>query len=120
MLGWLFNTLLLATPFLAPVLILMIARARGYAWPAQRRLVRAALVFYALGLAAFAAEAWQSGQSGLFFQAYYGQMPDGPTTLVRAGYGMLCLAIISLMFAVNWKTVRLFRGLADRRPTDSK
>ena len=84
MLNWLIGTLFMAFPLLLPIFILMIARKIGYRWPAQRLFMRVAL-------------------------AFYGAASDA-TLLYYLGLACQILAIVALMFVVNWKVIRLYYG----------
>lgn len=110
MLNWLIGTLFTAFPLLLPLMILMIARKVGYRWPAQRLFMRVALGFYAVSLVFIGAHAAESGL-GIqeFFNAYYGKASEA-TMLYYLGLACQMLAIVALMFVVNWKVIRLFYG----------
>ena len=104
MLNWLIGTLFIAFPCFFPIFILMIARKIGYRWPAQRLFMRVALAFYAISLVLIGGHAAETGL-GLqeFFNAYYGAASDA-TLLYYLGLGVRqILAIVALMFVVNWK-----------------
>ena len=107
MLNWLIGTLFMAFPLLLPIFILMIARKIGYRWPAQRLFMRVALAFYAISLVLIGGHAAETGL-GLqeFFNAYYGAASDA-TLLYYLGLACQILAIVALMFVVNWKVIRL-------------
>lgn len=110
MLNWLIGTLFTAFPLLLPLMILMIARKVGYRWPAQRLLMRVALGFYAVSLVFIGAHAADTGLGVQeFFNAYYGKASQA-TMLYYLGLASQVLAIVALMFVVNWKVVRLFYG----------
>ena len=110
MLNWLIGTLFMAFPLLLPIFILMIARKIGYRWPAQRLFMRVALAFYAISLVLIGGHAAETGL-GLqeFFNAYYGAASDA-TLLYYLGLACQILAIVALMFVVNWKVIRLYYG----------
>ena len=110
MLNWLIGTIFMSFPLLLPLFILMIARKVGYKWPAQKLCVHAALCFYLLSLPLLAFHAVQSGLGMQeFFNAYYGKATDATVYYYLA---LLCqvIALVGLMFAVNWKVIRLFYG----------
>lgn len=109
------NTLLIALPLLAPLLVLLIARRRGLRWPAQKKLLWASLGFWMLSLAIFAAEAFVQGAPQVFFKAFYGEFEE-LSTLVFCGYAAQLLALIALLLVVNWKTILLYRGIDDGDP----
>jgi uncharacterized membrane protein len=110
MLAWLVKTVLIAVPFALPVLIFMIAKKIGFRWRAQKLLLSLALAVYALSLFAFAMHARASGvDPGEFFRAFYGS-PVSVSHWCMAGYVGQILAVVCLLFVVNWKTVRLFYG----------
>lgn len=110
MLNWLIGTLFMAFPLLLPIFILMIGRKIGYRWPAQRLFMRVALAFYAISLVLIGGHAAETGL-GLqeFFNAYYGAASDS-TLLYYLGLACQILAIVALMFVVNWKVIRLYYG----------
>ena len=113
MLDWLIGTLVTAFPFLLPIIIHLIGRIVGYRWPVQRLLVSVALAFYSLALMVFAAHAWTVGLGAQeFFNAFYGK-PVDRSMLVMCGYGLQTLAIVALLFCVNWRVIRLFYGEDD-------
>ena len=113
MLDWLIGTLVTAFPFLLPIIIHLIGRIVGYRWPVQRLLVSVALAFYSLALMVFAAHARTVGLGAQeFFNAFYGK-PVDRSMLVMCGYGLQTLAIIALLFCVNWRVIRLFYGEDD-------
>ena len=102
MLSLLFNTLLTAFPFLLPIVILLIAKKTGFRYKQQRPF------FYGLALAAFAAHAVSAGGGAQeFFRAYYGS-PVEKTMLCYGGFLGQGLAVVALLFVVNWSTVELF------------
>ena len=102
------QTLLTAFPFILPILILLIAKKVGFRYKAQRPFFRAAFVFYGLALAAFALHAYSSGGGAAeFFLAYYGS-PVEKTMLCYGGFLGQGLAVVMLLFVVNWSTVTLF------------
>ena len=114
MLNWLIGTLFMAFPLLLPIFILMIARKIGYRWPAQRLFMRVALAFYAISLVLIGGHAAETGL-GLqeFFNAYYGAASDA-TLLYYLGLACQILAIVALMFVVNWKVIRQCRRCSTR------
>lgn len=106
--GFIISTLLTGFPVILPVIVLLIARLVGYRYPVQKPLMMAALAFYALGLIAFAVHGWTTGLGPAeFFRAYYGH-PTEQTLACKAGYAGQALAVVALLFVVNWSTVRLF------------
>lgn len=108
MLSLLFNTLLTAFPFLLPIVILLIAKKTGFRYKQQRPFFIASFVFYGLALAAFAAHAVSAGGGAQeFFRAYYGS-PVEKTMLCYGGFLGQGLAVVALLFVVNWSTVELF------------
>ncbi len=110
MLDWLIGTSVIAFPFLIPVVVLMIGRIVGYQWRIQRLLVSVAIMFYAVSLFGFIAHTSMLGLSlQEFFNAYYGK-PEDRTVAYYVGLTGQALAVITLMFVVNWKVVRLFKG----------
>lgn len=110
MLDWLIGTSVIAFPFLIPVVVLMIGRIVGYQWRIQRLLVSVAIMFYAVSLFGFIAHTSMLGLSlQEFFNAYYGK-PEARTVAYYVGLTGQALAVITLMFVVNWKVVRLFKG----------
>lgn len=110
MLDWLIGTSVIAFPFLIPVVVLMIGRIVGYQWRIQRLLVSVAIMFYAVSLFSFIAHTSMLGLSlQEFFNAYYGK-PEARTVAYYVGLTGQALAVITLMFVVNWKVVRLFKG----------
>lgn len=112
MLSWLLNTTLMAVPFLIPVVIFMIARRRGFRWPIQKTLLGVAFLFYAASLLAFTVTAWQSNDPRVFFLAFYG-LTEEPSAATLTGYALQGLAVVALMFVVNWKTIMLYKGVDD-------
>ena len=110
MLDWLIGTSVISFPFLIPVVVLMIGRIVGYQWRIQRLLVSVAIMFYAVSLFGFIAHTSMLGLSlQEFFNAYYGK-PEARTVAYYVGLTGQALAVITLMFVVNWKVVRLFKG----------
>lgn len=110
MLDWLIDTSVIAFPFLIPVVVLIIGRIVGYQWRIQRLLVSVAIMFYAVSLFGFIAHTSMLGLSlQEFFNAYYGK-PEARTVAYYVGLTGQALAVITLMFVVNWKVVRLFKG----------
>ena len=110
MLDWLIGTSVIAFPFLIPVVVLMIGRIVGYQWRIQRLLVSVAIMFYAVSLFGFIAHTSMLDLSiQEFFNAYYGK-PEARTVAYYVGLTGQALAVITLMFVVNWKVVRLFKG----------
>lgn len=110
MLDWLIGTSVISFPFLIPVVVLMIGRIVGYQWRIQRLLVSVAIMFYAVSLFGFIAHTNMLGLSlQEFFNAYYGK-PEARTVAYYVGLTGQALAVITLMFVVNWKVVRLFKG----------
>lgn len=110
MLDWLIGTSVIAFPFLIPVIVLLIGRIVGYQWRIQRLLVSVAIMFYAVALFGFIAHANTLGLTlQEFFNAYYGK-PEARTTAYYVGLTGQALAVITLMFVVNWKVIRLFKG----------
>lgn len=110
MFDWLIGTSVIAFPFLIPVVVLMIGRIVGYQWRIQRLLVSVAIMFYAVSLFGFIAHTSMLGLSlQEFFNAYYGK-PEVRTVAYYVGLTGQALAVITLMFVVNWKVVRLFKG----------
>lgn len=106
--GFIVSTLLTAFPVILPVIILLIAKLVGYRYPVQKPLMMTALALYALALLAFAAHGWITGLGpGEFFRAYYGH-PAERTWACMTGYAGQALAVVALLFVVNWSTVRLF------------
>lgn len=112
MLSWLLNTTLMAIPFLIPVVIFLIARFKGFRWPIQKTLFGVAFLFYAASLIAFSVTAWQSGDPRVFFLAFYG-LTESPSASTMTGYALQGLAVVALMFVVNWKTIMLYKGVDD-------
>lgn len=110
MLDWLIGISVIAFPFLIPVVVLMIGRIVGYQWRIQRLLVSVAIMFYAVSLFGFIAHTSMLGLSlQEFFNAYYGK-PEARTVAYYVGLTGQALAVITLMFVVNWRVVRLFKG----------
>ena len=110
MLDWLIGTSVISFPFLIPVVVLMIGRIVGYQWRIQRLLVSVAIMFYAVSLFGFIAHTSMLDLSiQEFFNAYYGK-PEARTVAYYVGLTGQALAVITLMFVVNWKVVRLFKG----------
>ena len=110
MLDWLIGTSVISFPFLIPVVVLMIGRIVGYQWRILRLLVSVAIMFYAVSLFGFIAHTSMLGLSlQEFFNAYYGK-PEARTVAYYVGLTGQALAVITLMFVVNWKVVRLFKG----------
>ena len=72
--------------------------------------MRVALAFYAISLVLIGGHAAETGL-GLqeFFNAYYGAASDA-TLLYYLGLACQILAIVALMFVVNWKVIRLYYG----------
>ncbi len=72
--------------------------------------MRVALAFYATSLVLIGGHAAETGL-GLqeFFNAYYGAASDS-TLLYYLGLACQILAIVALMFVVNWKVIRLYYG----------
>ena len=102
------QTLLTAVPFILPILILLIAKKVGFRYPQQRPFFRAAFVLYGAALVAFAAHAFTFGNGAAeFFRAYYGS-PAEKTTLCYLGFLGQGLAVVALLFVVNWNTIELF------------
>lgn len=67
-------------------------------------------MFYAVSLFSFIAHTSMLGLSlQEFFNAYYGK-PEARTVAYYVGLTGQALAVITLMFVVNWKVVRLFKG----------
>ena len=103
MLDWLIGTSVIAFPFLIPVVVLMIGRIVGYQWRIQRLLVSVAIMFYGVSLFGFIAHTSMLGLSlQEFFNAYYGK-PEARTVAYYVGLTGQALAVITLMFVVNWK-----------------
>jgi hypothetical protein len=110
MLAWLVKTVLIAVPFALPVLIFLLAKKIGFRWRAQKLMLSLALAVYALSLLAFAMHTRAAGADpGEFFRAFYGS-PIATSHWCMAGYVGQILAVVCLLFVVNWKTVRLFYG----------
>ena len=110
MLDWLIGNSVIAFPFLIPVVVLIIGRIVGYQWRIQRLLVSVAIMFYAVSLFGFIAHTSMLGLSlQEFFNAYYGK-PEARTVAYYVGLTGQALAVITLMFVVDWKVVRLFKG----------
>ena len=110
MLDWLSGTSVIAFLFLIPVVVLINGRIVGYQWRIQRLLVSVAIMFYAVSLFGFIAHTSMLGLSlQEFFNAYYGK-PEARTVAYYVGLTGQALAVITLMFVVNWKVVRLFKG----------
>lgn len=102
------QTLLTAFPFILPIFILLIAKKVGFRYPQQRPFFRAAFVLYGAALVAFAAHAFTFGDGAAeFFRAYYGS-PVEKTTLCYLGFLGQGLAVVALLFVVNWNTIELF------------
>ena len=109
MLQWLLGTLTTALPFLIPVVVLMAARLTGYRWAAQRHATRLSLALYAFSLLAFAIHAADYGNANEWFRAFYGE-PQDRTTWCLLGYWAQGLSAVAILFAVNWRVIRLFYG----------
>ena len=116
MLQWLLGTLTTALPFLIPVVVLLTARLTGYRWAAQRHATRLSVLLYALSLLAFVLHAYGAGGTNEWFRAFYGE-PYEKTTWCLLGYWAQGLSAVAILFAVNWRVIRLFYGedtMADR------
>lgn len=109
MLQWLLGTLTTALPFLIPVVVLFTARLTGYRWAAQRYATRFSLLFYAFSLVAFFLHAYGAGGTNEWFRAFYGE-PYEKTTWCLLGYWAQGLSAVAILFAVNWRVIRLFYG----------
>lgn len=110
MLAWLVKTVLIAVPFALPVLVFLLAKKIGFRWAAQKLFLNLALAVYALSLLAFVLHVRDAGvDPAEFFRAFYGN-PVSLTPWCTAGYIGQILAVVCLLFVVNWKTVRLFYG----------
>lgn len=110
MLEWLLGTLTTAFPFIVPVIVLMVAQFTGYRWSAQRYFTYLALALYGFSLIAFGIHA--TGTDDVlneWFRAFYGT-PYEKTTWCLLGFWAQGLAAVSILFAVNWRVIRLFYG----------
>lgn len=119
MLEWLIGTLMTAFPFILPVIILLIGRVRGYRWPIQRVLTMLALAAYAAGLFFFSVHTWTTGIPESFFLAFYGK-PLERDIWCMLGYGGQFAAVVALLFAVNWRVIRLYSGEEFRTPKEKE
>ncbi|MFR6359096.1 MAG: hypothetical protein ACLUNV_05455 [Sutterella wadsworthensis] len=108
MLNWLIGTLFMAFPLLP----IFTPRSPQNRLPlvAQRLFMRVALAFYAISRTHRRACRWYRTRTSGILQRLLRRgfwMPPCSTTL-----GLACqiLAIVALMFVVNWKVIRLYYG----------
>lgn len=118
MLQWFLSTLTTALPFLIPVVVLLCVRIYGYRWKAQKIWTGLALGLYCLSLLLFAVHAVSvsdisneaaSNGMGEWFRAFYGD-PFSMTTWCMLGFWAQGLSAVAVLFAVNWRVIRLFYG----------
>lgn len=105
---WIVGTLLTAFPWVLPLVILLIAKVKGFSSIRQRRFFWVSLMAYGLALVALLMHCMGEPKGiSLFYEVFYrGATP--PSVWAYVAYALELVAAVCLLVVINWKTLTLF------------